>query len=402
METKVFARKYYLDWLRVLGILVVFVFHSTRFFNNEDWHVKNLTWYPWLEVWNKFAVTWMMPLMFVISGASLFYSVGKGGAGKFIKDKVLRLLIPLAVCALTHASLQVYLERLTHGQFTGSYFQFLPYYFQGIYDGDNPASGNFAVTGMHLWYLYWLFIFSIILYPLMRWLKGKGQNILSGLGDLLSTPGVVYALILPSLFLMVFVNPNNPIFSENEAGWPVIIYFWLVLCGFVVISSERLLASVKHLRWLSLVIALVSMGIDTYLLISKGEQPFGTGLSALMTSLWVLMSWCLVLTILGFGIQHLRVSTPFLSYANEGVLPFYILHQTVLLCVGYFVVQWAIPDLIKWVVILVASFAIIMLLYEYVVRRFNVMRFLFGMKPIIYQPVTQEIEPKLEEAARIG
>ena len=54
--------------------------------------------------------------------------------------------------------------------------------------------------------------------------------------------------------------------------------------------------------------------------------------------------------------------------------------SAVLLCVGYFVVQWAIPDLLKWLIILAASFAIIMILYEFLVRRFNVMRFLFGKK----------------------
>jgi glucan biosynthesis protein C len=401
METKVFARKNYLDWLRVLGILSVLVYHSTRFFNNEDWHVKNPIWYPWLEVWNAFAVTWLMPLMFVISGASLFYAMGKGGVGKFVKGKVLRLLVPLVVCALTHASLQVYLERLTHGQFVGSYFQFLPYYFQGVYEGGNPASGNFAVTGIHLWYLFWLFIFSLMLYPLMRFLKGRGQNILSRLGDLLSFPGAVYALMLPALLLLIFANPDSPVITEVEAGWPLIIYLWLVLCGFVVISNEQLLASIRDLRWLSLIIAIASTGVYSLLLISMNELALGTGFVALMVGLRVLMSWCLVLAFLGFGMQHLNRSAPSLTYATEAVLPFYILHQPVLLSVGYFVVQWSIPDLLKWVVILLASFGIIMVLYEYLVRRFNVMRFLFGMKLVTYRPVTPAVEP-IEEAAGIG
>ena len=106
------VRLYYLDWLRVLAILTVFVYHTSRLFNVEDWAVKNPTWYPWVEVWNRFATAWMLPLIFVVSGASLFYAVGKGeggikGAGQFIKDKALRLLVPVVVCDLTHASLQV-------------------------------------------------------------------------------------------------------------------------------------------------------------------------------------------------------------------------------------------------------------------------------------------------------
>src|SRR5512139_3353761 len=174
-------------------MLAVLVYHSSRFFNMGDWHVKNPVWYPWVEVWNRFATTWLMPLMFVISGASLLYALGKGGgAGKFLKDKVLRLLVPLVVGIFTHASLQVYLERLTHGQFSGTYFQFLPYYFQGVY--GITEGGNLAVHGMHLWYLLYLFVFTLLLYPLLRWLRGRGQGVLSRLGGWLRFPGVVFGL----------------------------------------------------------------------------------------------------------------------------------------------------------------------------------------------------------------
>src|SRR5512136_1600065 len=133
------VRLYYLDWLRVLGILAVFVYHSTRLFNMEEWLVKNPTWYPWVEVWNRFATAWLMPLMFVISGASLFYALGKGeggikGAGAFVKDKALRLLVPWLAFILTHQSLQFYLNDLSHGRFSGPYFQYLPEYYPGSLD----------------------------------------------------------------------------------------------------------------------------------------------------------------------------------------------------------------------------------------------------------------------------
>ena len=236
MEKKAATRVYYLDWLRVLGILVVFVYHSSRFFNVEEWNVKNPVWYPWVEVWNRFATAWMMPLMFAISGASLFYALGKeGGAGKFVKDKVLRLLVPLVVCAFTHASLQMYLERLTHGEFSGTYFQYLPQYF----------FGDFAWYGMHLWYLLVLFLASIILYPLLRWLKGQGR--LSKLGDLSARPGAIYALALPMIVLVVLFDFYGAVLTGN-AGWAYIIYLWLVLAGFLVVSDERVQASIERLR----------------------------------------------------------------------------------------------------------------------------------------------------------
>ncbi len=104
METKAVARQYYLDWLRVMVILTVFIYHSTRFFSLGVWHVKNQTLYWGVEIFEQVLATWMMPLCFVISGASVFYALGKGRVGGFIKDKVLRLLVPLVVGIFTHSA----------------------------------------------------------------------------------------------------------------------------------------------------------------------------------------------------------------------------------------------------------------------------------------------------------
>ena len=387
MEKKASTRLYYLDWLRVLAILMVLVYHSTRFFNMETWNVKNPTWYPWVEAWNRFATAWLLPLIFVVSGASLFYAVGKGeggikAAGTFVKDKALRLLVPWLVCVFTHASLQVYLERVTHGQFSGSYFQYLPQYYTSDLD----------FYGAHLWYLWVLFLFSVVLYPLMRWLRGRGRDTLSKLGGFFVLPGAAYALALPAIVLAMLLNYES---TAHNAGWTFVVYLWLTLAGFLVVSHDRLQASIQRLRWLSLPIGLVLVGASLFLLSLEVGLAFGTWRYALGWGTRALGSWCCVLAMLGFGRKHLNISTPFLTYANEAVLPFYILHQTVLLGVGFFVVQWAIPGLLKWAIILLVSFPIIMLLYEFLVRRLNVLRILFGMKPKIKQPVTKPGEALL-------
>jgi len=110
--------------------------------------------------------------------------------------------------------------------------------------------------------------------------------------------------------------------------------------------------------------------------------------------------WICVLAIFGLAMQYLTRRTPKLDYANEAVLPFYILHQTVLLAVGYFVLQWGLPEVPEWAVIVVISFAIIMLLYEFVVRRVNILRFLFGMKLPVRTPVAQTMKPQIQEPIR--
>lgn len=71
MPTQNSLRRYDLDWLRVLAILAIFVFHSTRPFDTDDWSIKNLVTFPALDIWKDFAMTWGMPLILLLSGASL-------------------------------------------------------------------------------------------------------------------------------------------------------------------------------------------------------------------------------------------------------------------------------------------------------------------------------------------
>jgi hypothetical protein len=70
-----------------------------------------------------------------------------------------------------------------------------------------------------------------------------------------------------------------------------------------------------------------------------------------------------------------------LTYANEAVLPFYLFHQTVILFVGFLVIRSNVGTFPKLLIVAVASFALVLALYELLVRRFNTTRFLFGLKP---------------------
>ncbi len=387
-EKIISQRRYDLDWLRVIAILTVFIFHSGRFFDQMDWHVKNPVRYQGMQTWTMFLVTWMMPLIFVISGASLYFALCK--VGKFIKDKVLRLLVPLAVGVFTHIALCVYLERLTHHQFSGSFFAFYPQYFQGLYG----EGGNFAWMGLHLWYLLVLFVFSLVLMPVFYLLKGPAQRFWHGVGSLFALPGMFYLLAIPVAWTMIQIKPYSALGERSWGGWSLLGYIPFFIYGFLIISYEGLQARLKGWRWISFGLTLVSTAALVYANERYGHAAFRTQGYALLNGLFGLTAWMWVVTIFGFGMQYLNAPKKFLAYANEAVLPFYILHQTVLLCVGYYVTRWHIPDPARFALIGLSSFAIILLIYEFLIRRVSFMRILFGMKPHPAQRSTQPAAQK--------
>jgi glucan biosynthesis protein C len=376
-SSTIIQRRYELDWLRVMAIFAVFVYHCTLIFAPDASQIKNPTIYLYLDDLGAFTGLWGMPLILIISGASAFHALGKYNAGKYLSGLVTRLLVPLVIGIFTHAAFQVYLESLHKGTFSGSFTKFYPHYFDGLYG----FGGNFAWMGMHLWYLEALFLFSLLCLPLYLWLKknSAGQRLLRRLGDFLGEKGSIYLLVLPVIFVDNLFDPEG-LGTTVLGGWSIFSYLVFFILGFVIISNERMLTSIKHMRWVSLVGGLLIWGVFDTVWETLGDPNYGSWQFLCGSAVWCLCAWCLLLAILGFGLQHLNLSRPFLRYANEAVLPFYILHQSVLLPIAFFVVRWAIPDWLKFVFILGSTFGIVMLLYEFLVRRFNLLRFVFGMK----------------------
>ncbi len=197
----------------------------------------------------------------------------------------------------------------------------------------------------------------------------------------LARPGGVCLLALPVMLAATAVEPGTLWGAPTWGGWSLVTHLVFFLSGFVPVANEGLEEQIQSLRWILLAAGGIVVTALVAVTLSPGEPVFGTGEYVLVGVLSSLDTWCWILAIWGFARKHLSFGTPALWYANEGVLPFYILHQPVLLCVGYFVVQWAIPDILKWAVISAASLTIVVVaVYVWLVRRNNVLRVLCGMK----------------------
>jgi len=379
MTTIPHRRRDDIDWLRVLAMLVVFVFHCGRFFNNEDWHVKNLKTSYIMTLSLAIVSQWMMPLFFVLSGMSSYHALGYQKPVRYIRSRIKRLVVPLIFGVfIVIAPLQVYLERVSHGQFQGSFLRFYPHYFQGWYG----LGGNFAWMGVHLWYLEILFVFSLIMLPLFICLRRNiGAALLSKTAAALGKPGCIFLLAIPVAIMECIANipALRPTLLGIRAfgGWSLLPYLVFFSLGYVIAAEVRFSAAIEKQRIAAIMVGITVTSVGFYLV--ESGCPVADWFAAILRGL---NAWAWLIAVLGFGSRYLNFSNRFLEYANEAVLPFYILHQTVILAIGYYIVRLHLPIAAKFFIIVTVSLATILGLYDVLVKRINLLRFLFGMKLI--------------------
>jgi hypothetical protein len=387
MDTKKVGRRHDLDWLTVIGIGSVFLYHSMRFFDSENWHIKNAVSSPLVDGVKSILDLWQMGLLFMLSGASIYLALRPGGAVRFIKDRVKRLLVPLGFGILVLGPPQIYLDRVFHGEFQGGFLEFLPLYFQDW----RIWNGNFAWSGVHLWYLEDLFLFMLVLLPLFLALKSAaGRRFTERLSRVSALPGGIYLWALPFALFLIAFDPLGIMGNEPpEDIVRLIVYSPVLIFGFLLISAQAAQGAVIRQRRLSLALALVmTLAVPVVAgWAEEGPTYLGYVLIMLLVSM---LSWCSLLAIFGYGMRYLNVDRPWLSRAREAVLPFYILHQPVILILGSFIIPLPLSIAAKWLLITPAAFAISIGLYEYAVRRWNPLRWAFGLKPL--KPVAPAVE----------
>jgi glucans biosynthesis protein C len=383
------SRLYFLDWLRVLAMFAIFFFHNSRFYDAfSDWHIKNATNNLGASIFVGFASLWMMPLFFLIAGAGTYLAMRTRNPGQYAMERTMRLLIPLIFGMLVIVVPQAYYQAVFHGTNLSQYNLFQVY---GLYLNTLPQ-----LQWFHLWFLVDLFVFSIVLMPLfISWKKGS-KSVIARIAEVVDKPwALLFVLIVPIILIDIFVYPAGYWGDRmSSGGWNIITYIWFFVSGYLIFANDRIIGAIKKLTWLLLGAGLVTGLGATALFLDQLANPvahYGSASFAVAQILQAIAVWGFLLAFLGLTDRFLNFSNRFLGYANEAVLPFYILHQTVIISIGFYVVQWSAGVGLKYVVISATSFAAIMLIYELLVRRVNVLRFVFGMRlkrKTVVTPVT--------------
>lgn len=372
------VRLHYLDWLRVLAIIGVFLFHALHPFTGGPWVIKNARESLPLTVVVFFFYPWGMPFFFMIAGMGSWLALRRRSPRQFAHERFQRLLVPFFVGAILFAPIQLYCEWWNRTQLGQSQATFWDYV-AGRHAPIGPRFFDWA--GFHLWFLGFLFAFSLLGLPIFVWLKREsGKRFVRWLGRLCDRRGGILLAIVPLLLVQLVLHP----FFPDEQDWADFLFrFAFFIVGYVLYTDERLLQAMRRDRWLLLAVgaaafvalaALSVTGDPARLMAAPGLPGF-----YLFWGFFTVNSWCWSLLALHLGMRYLDFSNDWLEYGKEAVLPFFIVHQPVIVVIALFVVQWYAGIGLKALVVVLGSFVISLGIYELFIKRIGFLRVLFGM-----------------------
>ncbi len=345
MEPVTGSRRIDLDWMRFALALAAFLFTCARVLGLV-WPAEPALGAPWAP---EGPGVWLSSLFFMVSAGSAWHALERQGPITFVVAKVLRLFVPLVVCALALSvgSVKLILALSLFGELPGTY----------------------------LWYLPALLVFSLAWLPLLLALRrARGQRFSARMAAILSVPGALFlagagpaaAAALPHLLGLA----GGILFG----GWGIGFHFAVFSLGCLVFSGQGLQERIVRQRaWYVLAGALLLVGV------ALARFALATSEAALAAAR-AMAAWSLSLGFLGAGIAGLSRYRPLPAFFRDAALPFYLLGLPAARLIAGLLPGLPSLGALAYPVLVIASFALVTAGYA-VIRRVTFFRFLLGLSP---------------------
>ena len=343
------VRRYDIDWVRVIAIALLLIYHIAIVFQPWAMFVGFVRSNNALEgLWVPMTMlnVWRIPILFFVSGMGLFFAMRKRNWKQLTGERTQRILIPFLFGIVAISPLHMYL-------FQAFYKQPLSYY---------PHTG-------HLWFLGNIFAYVLLFLPVFILLKHRGGRLKKLLEKLM---GNVAGPLIVSLFFIleaIWVKPQiYSLYAETWHGFflGALAFFFGYL--FVYIGNS-FWNTLKKWKWAYLALA---VGLYTLRLISYHMEAPGY--------LMAMESTCWIFGIFGLAFHYLNRPSRLLEYLSKAAYPVYIIHMFALYLGAWLILPLNIHPVLQFIAITVFTFTTCFILYESLIRRIEVLRPLFGLR----------------------
>lgn len=358
-----YVRRYDIDWLRVISVLLLIPFHTAIMFSlNPDYvvYVKSKIESPMLVEMAMLLGIFHMPLLFVLAGMSIIYSLNKRSPKVLLKDRVKKLLIPVIGGVFIWNQLTTYLYKMYINENGTLLAHYLGMFSKPV---EDFTGRNGCFTVILFWFATFLFAFSIVGLPIFIWMTKPDNKMIQKLAIFFEKP---FTLAIPYAmgYLVPILDDKNPI-----------AYFIITLIGGLLASDERYQKALDRDKWIYLIYSIVAtichykLGVNTQI----------TGVIGLLSGLIEKsVKLTMVYALIGIGHCYLNKSNKCLAYLSKSSFTIYVIHMLMNTIVGYFVLRTSLTIGMQFVIICLVTYALSFGTYE-IVCRSKWTRILFGM-----------------------
>jgi len=384
------GRRYDLDWLRICAFGVLILYHIGLVYVTWDSHVKSR--YSSTALEPVLGMVNSLAMLFFISGVAVSFLMDKATVGSFVLERFARLFVPLAFGALVVCVPQSYVALRYWGEIEPGFFAFYR---------DYLGFGRYAF-GLpdlhHLWYIAAILSYTLIVAVCLPVLRVATRRLAGPFFGWLARGRAWRILVVPAIPFFIYVAlleiHLSPSDISNWAGTARTFTYFLL--GFMAAKDEEFWRAVDRAFPAAVGLTLFLGGLLLAAWLNQVEIGTDTELLYAALLLRQFYGWSIMIMLLGLARRFANRPSPALVYLTAAVMPYYILHQTIIVVVAYWFTMHQVPLAIEAPAIIAAAFLGSALGYE-IIRRSAVLRPLFGLPPRGKQ---SRRPPRLEYAAR--
>ncbi|HEX2946228.1 MAG TPA: acyltransferase family protein [Clostridia bacterium] len=362
-------RLYYLDWLRVLVVLTLIPFHAALTYSGlGDTYIASplhdVRIIPFMLIVSPLG-NFFMVLLFFVSGIASFYSIQSRGIQRYASERRDKLLIPLGIGTLLLCPLQAYFKALYDG-FSGNFFEFFPEFFNKM---------AYYMGYAHLWFLLYLYVFSMVCIPLFKRWKGNPQILSSISGFLCRGHRILYPvafIVIVEVILRPVCNGQYTIVGDWAND---IVYLSFFVFGYVFAANSDIRKKIE--KYFNISILLIPFCLAALFHTFWSWAVKGSG-EMYLTYLWVfakgVYECAAVIALLGIGRRFLDRKSPLLGYLNNASFAYYLFHYLPVSLFTYLLIGTNLNVYLKFGMAVVFSYIFIIILYELIRRVKNVLK----------------------------
>jgi surface polysaccharide O-acyltransferase-like enzyme len=349
-----------------------------------DFHVKSPVLVPAIEPLMLLSAPWRLALLFFVSGVATSFLRAKRPHG-FLRQRSWRLLLPLLFGMYVVVPPQAYVELVEKvpGGYDATYLAFMGDYVRG---GDlyctAPGDCIDGPTWNHLWFVAYLWVYSVALWAGVRWLPSTWRSALANAVRVAcSGPGILWWPMAWLVAARVLAYPHLPSTHDLfDDAYNHLQYGMVFLLGYLLARTAGVWEQLRRQRWQMTLLAVAGYAamVTGYALID-GMGTVPEAAKALIRICWGVMEWSAIAAILGHARAFDPKDSPLLRYLTAAIFPLYILHQTVIIVLAHQLQPLRIAPAIEGPLLIVATFAFSLLSYE-AIRRVGWLRPLFGLR----------------------